>query len=55
MKYAEDNGIDVIGIGLGLEGRVIKTYIENSLNILSLNDLQPAIRALMSKRALAKA
>lgn len=55
MKYAEDNGIDVIGIGLGLEGRVIKTYIENSLNILSLNDLQPAIRALMSKRALANA
>ena len=53
VKYAEDNGIDVIGIGLGLEGRVIKTYIENSLNILSLNDLQHAIRELMKKRALA--
>ena len=55
LKYADDNGIDVIGIGLGLEGRVIKTYIDNSLSILSLNELQPAIRELMSKRALALA
>lgn len=55
MQYAHSHDIEVIGIGIGLEGRVVKTYIQNSLSILSLNELQPAIRKLMFNRAQAHA
>ena len=53
VKYANHQGVQVIGIGIGTQGRAVKSFIPDAFNINSLEELGGALRNLMRNQVLA--